>query len=122
MIRIEIVPIPKPRMTQRDRWQKRPCVLTYRDFCDELRVKTRIARYVPNGQITVDFVMPMPLSWTKKKRQQTNLEPHRQTPDLDNLVKAFLDALMADDSSIFRINAKKIWGDIGQIIIYNGDE
>jgi len=121
MIRIEIDPVPKPRMTQSDRWKKRPCVLRYRSFCDELRAKTLTARYVPDGQIKVDFVVPMPPSWTKKKRQQMNLDPHRQTPDLDNLVKAFLDALMVDDSGIHSINAKKIWGDIGQIIIYNGD-
>lgn len=32
-----ILPVPKPRMTQRDVWQKRPVVLRYRKFCDAVR-------------------------------------------------------------------------------------
>ena len=33
----KIKPVPKPRMTQRDAWDKRPCVLRYRAFKDEVR-------------------------------------------------------------------------------------
>lgn len=35
----DICPLPKPRMTQRDRWAKRPAVLRYRAFCDEVRLR-----------------------------------------------------------------------------------
>ena len=41
--------------------------------------------------------------------------PHHQKPDLDNLVKAFLDAaqdggMLVDDSVVYSIIAKKYWG------------
>lgn len=39
IIEYPIVPVPKPRMTQRDKWQKRPAVMRYRAFCDEVRAK-----------------------------------------------------------------------------------
>ena len=34
-----ITPVPKPRMTRRDRWAKRPCVLRYWAFKDEVRLR-----------------------------------------------------------------------------------
>ncbi len=37
----------KPRMTQRDKWKKRPCVLRYRAFADELRLKVGPIDRVP---------------------------------------------------------------------------
>ena len=36
-IYIPVTPVSKPRMTQRDKWKKRPCVLRYRAYCDALR-------------------------------------------------------------------------------------
>jgi Holliday junction resolvase RusA-like endonuclease len=35
----------------------------------------------------------MPESWSKKKKERMNLKPHQQTPDADNLFKAFTDTL-----------------------------
>ena len=32
-----INPVSKPRMTQRDVWKKRPVVVKYHAFCDEMR-------------------------------------------------------------------------------------
>ncbi|WP_334470410.1 hypothetical protein [Arsenophonus sp. PmNCSU2021_1] len=32
-----IVPVPKPRMTQRDVWEKCQVVVRYRTFCDAVR-------------------------------------------------------------------------------------
>ncbi|GAG23977.1 unnamed protein product, partial [marine sediment metagenome] len=34
---VKVTPNTKPRMTKRDKWKKRPCVIKYRKFCDELR-------------------------------------------------------------------------------------
>ena len=36
-----IIPLGKPRMTQRDKWAKRPAVLRYRAFKDECRLHGR---------------------------------------------------------------------------------
>ncbi|MEL0577036.1 RusA family crossover junction endodeoxyribonuclease [Pectobacterium punjabense] len=109
-----IVPLGKPRMTQRDKWQKRPPVLRYRAFCDEVRLN-KIT--LPEGGWHVTFVLPMPPSWSKKKRSEMNGKPHQQKPDKDNLEKALLDAIFDDDSRIWDGRVSKIWGEFGKIII-----
>ena len=62
----------------------------------------------------ITFVLPVP---KKPKKFQRHGMPHQQKPDLDNLIKSVLDALFEDDSHIYDLSAKKIWGDVGQIII-----
>ena len=45
-------------------------------------------------------------------------KPHRQKPDLDNLVKAFKDALLKDDKGVHTYGImQKIWGDTGEIVV-----
>ncbi|MDY4380363.1 RusA family crossover junction endodeoxyribonuclease [Pectobacterium brasiliense] len=109
-----ITPLGKPRMTQRDKWQKRPPVLRYRAFCDEVRLN-KIT--LPESGWHVTFVLPMPPSWSKKKRAEMNGKPHQQKPDKDNLEKALLDAIFDDDSRVWDGRVSKVWGESGQIII-----
>lgn len=103
---IEITPVAKPRMVRGDKWKKRPCVLKYRTFCDEIRLKH--PKSLPQT-IDLIFYMPMPKSWSKKKIAQMHLNPHQAKPDIDNLIKSVLDALCADDSYIWSIKATKLW-------------
>lgn len=118
MIKYQITPTPKPRMTQRDKWQKRPAVLRYREFCDQVRAA---GVQLPNGA-TVMFRLPMPKSWSKKKRLEMNGKPHQQKPDLDNLLKALIDAVHADDAHIWHLQmVTKIWSEEGSILI-GGEE
>lgn len=109
-----ITPVPKPRMTNRDKWMKRPAVLQYRAFKDECRLH-RVK--LPEGSYHVIFVMPMPKTWSEKKRHAMHGQPHTQRPDKDNLEKALLDALHADDSMIWDGRATKVWGYEGRICI-----
>lgn len=110
-----ITPYPKPRMTRSDKWKKRDCVLRYRAFCDECRLR---GVDLPASGAAIHFVLPMPASWSQKKRQQMDGQPHQQKPDIDNLVKALADACYQDDSHIWHYaGLKKTWGDAGQIII-----
>lgn len=109
-----ITPVPKPRMTQRDKWAKRPAVMRYREFCDQCR---ELGVTVPDGGAHVRFIMPMPKSWSAKKKAEMAGQPHQQKPDLDNLLKALFDATRKEDSGIYSISAIKEWGDHGRIII-----
>lgn len=113
-----ITPLGKPRMTRADKWKKRPEVLRYRAFCDE--VKLNKVTLQESGYHVI-FVLPMPPSWSKKKRALMDGEPHQQKPDKDNLEKALLDALFGEDSHIWDGRVTKIWGETGKMIIREGE-
>lgn len=112
--RIQLVipgPAPgKPRMTNRDRWAKRPAVVRYRDWCDLVR---SIAGDVPAAEkvtcvdITAHFEPPK--SWSKRKRCAHIGAMHRTKPDCDNITKAVLDCLWQDDSRIAWTITRKRW-------------
>ena len=108
-----IDPVGKPRQTRRDKWAKRPAVMRYRAFCDAVRAAGVTLPDSPH----VTFVLPMPTSWSRKKRAEHDDRPHRQRPDADNLLKALLDALYDEDAHVWDIRVSKRWGETGQIII-----
>ena len=112
-----ITPTPKPRQTRADIWKQRPRVMRYRAFADEVRA---MGIKVPESDCKVLFILPMPPSWSKKKREMMRSRPHRQKPDIDNLCKALLDALYGDDSVVWEISLCKVWGDVGAIEIEKG--
>lgn len=117
-ITLNINPVAKPRMTQSDKWKKRPATTKYWKFKDDLKLLCFIARWMPKEDLDVKFVIPMPESWSEKKKVKMEGEPHKQTPDLDNLIKAFKDALLIQDSHIHTYHKmQKIWGRSGQIIL-----
>jgi Holliday junction resolvase RusA-like endonuclease len=101
-------------MTRRDRWAKRPCVLRYFKYKDLVRAH---GIKVPVMGTQIIFYMPMPKSWTKTKKKRMQGTPHQQTPDVDNLIKAILDALYGNDSVVWDIRGTKYWANEGQIDI-----
>lgn len=109
-----IVPVPKPRMTQSDAWKKRPAVLRYFDFKDKVK---RLGITIPNSNFRVIFCMPMPESWSKKKKAEMSGKPHQQKPDVDNLCKALFDAIFENDCMIWDCRMTKRWSTEGKIRI-----
>ena len=107
-----IIPVAKPWQTAADRWKQRPAVLRYRAFADEVRAA---GVKVPESGATVIFRLPMPTSWSMKKRQKMNGMPHKQKPDADNLLKSVLDAVYASDAHVWDIRVIKLWADEGSI-------
>lgn len=115
---IDIVPMAKPRMTQRDRWAKRPAVLRYFAFRDQVRAR-RV--HLPDAGYHITFVIPMPKSWSARKRTAMDGQPHQQRPDKDNLEKALLDAVFGEDCRVWDGRCTKVWGARGKITITCGD-
>jgi len=113
-LEIMINPVAKPRQTQRDKWAKRPCVMRYRAFADQLRAS---GLTLPECGYHLIFVLPMPPSWTDKKRVKMNGKPHQQVPDKDNLEKAVLDALFENDCRVWDGRVSKFWGVRGKLIV-----
>jgi len=110
----KINPVAKPRMTRSDKWKKRPATTKYWKFVDQCKLE-RVVLPCFNSHVT--FIIPMPASFSKKKKDQLNGKPHMQRPDLSNLLKALEDALYQEDSGIYDIHITKVWGLVGKIII-----
>jgi Holliday junction resolvase RusA-like endonuclease len=107
-----ITPQPKVRMTRSDKWRKRPAVVRYFEYCNRLR---ELGATLPECGSKITFFLPMPQSWSKKKREAMNGKPHQQKPDLDNLIKALCDAIHKEDQHIWQYEACKLWGVEGSI-------
>lgn len=114
-----ITPVPKPRMTGRDKWlhPPRPCVARYRAFKDEVHLN-KID--IPFEWVHITFFIPIPKSWSNQRQQEMVWKPHQQTPDIDNLLKGLLDAIFDDDSRIWDIRATKLWAKEGAIELIYG--
>lgn len=96
---ILIEPIAAPRQVRSDTWKPRDCVLRYRAFRDELRLKLK-RKPEPPFKLTFHIHSPVKLRDGK---------PHTFKPDIDNLTKAFLDTLWESDQSIWSVWAEKRW-------------
>ena len=102
-------------MTRADAWKQRPAVLRYRAFRDEVRA--RVVRFDNGDRVT--FWMPMPRSWSERARELNDGQPHQRRPDIDNLLKALLDAIYGEDCAIWHIGgAQKRWARDGAIEIH----
>lgn len=131
-----ITPVAKPRMTQADaitmkrmrakkklnaKEQKRaPILSAWLAFVDECSLrKVRIEE----SDCHVVFVMPMPTSWPKARRDEMRGQPHRgkkdkaRKNDVDNLEKALLDAVYGEDSGVWDLRGTKVWFDYGAIFV-----
>jgi Holliday junction resolvase RusA-like endonuclease len=119
-VTLVVIPMGKPRMTQRDKWLKPPRkpIKSYWEYKDALAKEAALKRFkMPESNFHVTFVLPMPHSWTSKKRAMMIDSPHQQKPDNDNLMKAFKDCLCEEDSNIWDYRITKLWGLSGKIII-----
>lgn len=114
-MKLNITPIGKPRMTQRDKWKIRPPVQNYRNYCDELRYA--LPGYELGMALHLVFYLPMPPSWSKKKRAEYNGTYHDQKPDIDNLAKGFMDAFKSEDKQVAVLQCEKYWADKGALEI-----
>lgn len=112
---IKTTPVPAPRMTRRDKWlqPRRPAVQRYFDYRDVLQRAVGDLPIVPD-HIAAVFYLPMPESWSKKKRIAMNGKPHKQKPDRDNLDKAVCDSLFLQDCGVWSGEQRKYWCFSGQ--------
>lgn len=113
-----ITPMGKPRMTQRDKWKKRAVVLRYFSFKDQVRLHKVEIPHIPK----IVFHVPMPPSWSEKKKAAHDGKPHLARPDLDNLAKSVSDSVYEEDSHIWCMWAEKRWARVGAIEIVSLDK
>ena len=109
VITINVEPCSKPRMTQADKWKKRPSVVKFFAFRDAIKQST--IHNIALESFDIEFYIQMPKSWSKKKKELHNDKPHKQRPDLDNYIKAWCDSVFEEDSVVWRFKASKRWTD-----------
>lgn len=111
---IETVPIPKGR----PRFYGGHAVTPEKTRKYEKLIRDSWTHGIVEGKsimIDMEFRIPIPQSYSNKKKKELEWTPHTKKPDLDNLVKAVLDALngvaYTDDSLISDINASKSYAE-----------
>lgn len=87
--------------------------MKYRAWRDEAR---KAAGEIPANVVAIHCYahIPVPDSWSPKKKGEHYGKLHRQRPDEDNLLKAAKDALFVEDSSVAIGQCTKLWCEEGQ--------
>lgn len=109
--------VPKPRMTQKDKFNPSKAVQRYLDYKDEITMLLTIQKAVIPIPYLIAFFLPMPDKWSKAVKEENRGKYHNQVPDKDNLEKAFLDVITTDDSFVSDGRPIKYWWDTPLIVI-----
>lgn len=112
---LDIEPIGKVRMVRSDAWSGRVAVAKYWKYKDDLNKLANSNQYKIKNKLKVKFYLSMPKSWSSRKKTRMDKKPHDSKPDLDNLLKAFMDCLMENDSKVYKIESSKYWAIKGYI-------
>ena len=126
---IDVIPMGAVRMTRSDTWKinpnhknekqrQRPAVTRYWAFKNKVVQECTKTNYIMKNTIDVVFFLPMPESWSLKKKERMNGMPHKSRPDVDNIVKGFMDALKDEDGDVWRVTAEKRYAYKGSILVY----
>lgn len=82
----------------------------YNEYKISLSAVAKSKRFLPSEQgHHVTFFIPVPKTWRRHKKESAHLQLHTSTPDLDNLYKAYLDAMLAEDKHIADVRLTKRW-------------
>lgn len=125
----DIIPMGAVRMTKSDTWKLNPnhidpkkrqrkCVEKYFHFKNTLRIQAIQMGFFLGKHLEAVYFIPMPDSWSNKKKEKMNGMAHESKPDTDNITKGVKDALKKDDSDVWWEKAEKRWAFKGSIIIY----
>jgi len=125
----DIIPVSAPRMTQSDRWKlnpvhpdinkrQRPVVTKYFAYKNQLIQQGNEMSFEMKEILDILFLIPMPNSWSAKKKDKMNGMPMKVKPDTDNLIKAVKDTFCKNDSNIYREISEKRWAFKGSVIIF----
>jgi len=125
----DVIPMGAVRMTKSDTWKlnpfhkdpakrQRPAVTKYFEFKNLLIMCAKKINFELGKYIDAVYLIPMPASWSDKKKKLMNGMPCEVKPDTDNITKAIKDTLRKEDSDIWWEKAEKRWAYKGSIIIF----
>lgn len=126
---LDIEPIGAVRTTQKQMWADKR-YKKYMNWKETVRILWT-AELLKHGYVpetvkfsvieSIDFIMTVPFGAKLSKKQMEERKsrvdtPHTMKPDIDNMIKAFMDAVMKEDSHVHTIGmTRKTWGLHGHI-------
>lgn len=125
----DVIPIGAPRMTQSDKWKTNPnhidpnkrqraVVTNYFAFKNTLLWQAKEMNFELGQILDAVYLIPMPNSWSEKKKERMNGLPCEVKPDTDNITKGVKDTFRKNDSDIWYEKAQKHWAYKGSIILF----
>ena len=110
---LPVPPQPYVRTTQKQKYVDKR-YLSYASYKEHIMLlASHYLNFVPKGnavEVELKFRMPIPKSKAKIIHEG---RPHMNTPDVDNLVKGFFDAVNGvvweDDKQVFKVTATKVY-------------
>ena len=122
-----LIPMGAPRLTRTGKYGA--TAQKYHGYCNILRM--RAGTFKSEGRpflVQLGFSFEMPKSWSNKKKAAKASTPHTSKPDLDNLCKGIIDALVKDDpvnpdgtkakqygdQTMHKLEGSKHWAGIGK--------
>ena len=110
----DILPMGAVRMTKSDKWKTNPNhpdpkkrqrkpVQAYFQFKNTLVAQALQMGFKLDSYLDSVYFIPMPNSWSNKKKEKMNGMPCKSKPDTDNITKAIKDALR--DRKSTRLNS-----------------
>lgn len=125
----DVIPMGAVRMTKSDTWKTNPnhpdpkkrqrdCVRRYFGFKNQINAQANQMKYALKETLEIIFLIPMPATWSEKKKKSMNKMPVKTRPDIDNYLKAFMDSLTAEDGFVWKINSEKRYAYKGSILVY----
>ena len=125
----DVIPMGAVRMTQSDKWKTNPIhpdpnkrqrevVRRYFKFKNDLFEQALQMKFELGTFLDAVYFIPMPTSWSEKKRKNMVGLPCKVKPDTDNITKAIKDALKIEDGEVWWEKAEKRWAYLGSIVIF----
>lgn len=98
--------------TPNNYYNRKKVIQRYWEYKRSLKLLSDLEKVELCGKcLWLKFFLPMPASWSKKKRNKMCFELHESRPDADNCAKAVFDALLKEDNIISDFRVTKFWID-----------
>lgn len=122
---VEPTPASRPRISRWSTYYGK----NHQRFVADMKLATdnfNVMPYESEIKVSVDFFVPMPKSWSKKKKLAHNGKYANNNKDIDNYCKLLFDCLNGiyykDDKQIVGLATNKYWSDKGYIEVHITDD
>jgi len=101
--------IPKDKL-RKDGLNRRNRIEKYNKYKVAVLAIAKQMRFSPAEQgMHITFYLPVPKSLRTPQKIKLHMQLHRKRPDVDNMLKGFLDGLLVEDNFIGDVRVTKRW-------------